>query len=113
MLTKKLLHGTRVLAAVFFLLCTQLYAQYDNGSLGGTIRDGSGAAVAGAKVTITNNDTGAVSTATTNGSGDYEAPTLRVGTYSISAAAPGMAAAEAKNIAIQVGGRERIDLALK
>jgi hypothetical protein len=103
------------LAAIGVLLlpCVQLHAQYDNGSLVGTIHDSSGAAVSGASVTITNTATAISAKATTNGSGDYEVPSLHVGVYTISASAPGFAEAVANNITISVGGRERIDLSLQ
>jgi hypothetical protein len=92
--------------------CSLLHAQYDNGSLVGTIRDTTGAPIPNAALTITNTATAIATTATTNASGDYEVPTLRVGVYSITASAPGFANAVASNISIQVGGRERIDLKL-
>jgi hypothetical protein len=105
---------TRFLAAILFsFLCSYLQAQYDNGSLVGTIRDASGAAVPGAVVTVTNNATAVATKATTNGEGDYELPSLHVGVYTISAKAPGFTDAVANNIAISVGGRQRIDLSLR
>ncbi len=88
-------------------------AQYEDGTLTGTIHDATGAVVANAAVTVTNANTSIATKATTNGSGDYEVPSLRVGTYSIKAEAPGFMPAEAKNISIAVGGRVRIDLTLK
>ena len=103
----------RLLAAIlFFFTCNYLQAQYENGSLVGTIRDTSGAAVSGAEVTITNNATAVTAKATTNGAGDYEIPSLRVGVYTISASAPGFANAVAQNITVSVGARQRIDLSL-
>ena len=100
-------------ASLFFFLCSSLHAQYDNGSLVGTIRDSSGAAVVGAVVTVTNNATAVAVKATTNGEGDYELPSLHVGVYTISAKASGFTDAVANNIAISVGGRQRIDLSLR
>jgi hypothetical protein len=88
-------------------------AQYDNGSLVGTIRDASGATIPGATVKITNNATGLSVVTTTSASGDYEVPTLHTGVYTISASANGFAEAVAQNITISVGGRQRIDLGLK
>jgi hypothetical protein len=88
-------------------------AQYEDGSLIGTIHDATGAAVANASVTVTNVNTGIVVKTAANGSGDYYLPSLRVGVYNIEASAPGFAASEAKNITISVGGRQRIDLTLK
>ena len=111
----KLPSAPRLLAAILFFLCvtTCLHAQYENGSVVGTIRDASGAAVPGAVVTITNNATGVTAKITANGEGDYEAPSLHVGAYTISASAPGFAEVVANNISVSVGGRERIDLSLK
>ena len=94
-------------------MCNHLQAQYENGSLVGTIRDASGAAVSGAAVTITNNATAVTAKAITNGAGDYELPSLHVGVYTISASAPGFTDTVANNITISVGGRQRIDLSLK
>jgi hypothetical protein len=90
-----------------------IHAQFDNGSVVGTIHDATGAVLSGATVTITNTATGQVTTATTNGSGDYEAPSLHVGVYTIRAAETGYADAVANKITVSVGGRQRIDLSLK
>ncbi len=98
---------------MFFFTCTYLQAQYENGSLVGTIHDPSGAAVPGAAVTVTNNATAVTAKTTTNGAGDYEIPSLRVGVYKVSASAPGFTDAVANNITISVGGRQRIDLSLR
>jgi hypothetical protein len=49
----------------------------------------------------------------TNGLGDYEAPSVRVGVYTIEASVPGFSDAVAQNVAVSVGGRQRIDLTLK
>src|SRR5271168_734199 len=111
---KNSLFVVSLLAAIlFFPLSPLLHAQYDNGSLVGTIRDSSGAAVPGAVVTVTNNATAVASKTTTNGEGDYEIPSLHVGVYTISAKAAGFTDAVANNITISVGGRQRIDLSLK
>ena len=77
-------------AVLFFFLLPSLHAQYDNGSLVGTIRDKSGAAVPNAVVTVTNNATAAV----TQGNDErakatMKLPSLHVGVYTISASAPG------------------------
>ncbi|MGA2808908.1 MAG: carboxypeptidase-like regulatory domain-containing protein, partial [Terracidiphilus sp.] len=92
---------------------TNARAQYEDGSLVGSIHDATGAAVPNAAVTVTNVNTGNVIKLTANSGGDYEAPSLRVGEYNIEASAPGFAPAEAKDITVSVGGRQRIDLTLK
>ena len=81
-------------------------AQYDNGSLLGTIRDTTGAPIAGAQVTLTNIATGIASQVTTGAAGDYEFPTVRVGTYTVNAGAPTFSNALAENINVTVGGRQ-------
>jgi outer membrane receptor protein involved in Fe transport len=108
--TSKLILVVGLLVALFG---ARARAQYEDGSLTGTIHDATGAVVANAAVTVTNANTSIATKATTNGSGDYEVPSLRVGTYSIKAEAPGFMPVEAKNISIAVGGRVRIDLTLK
>ncbi|MGF7179819.1 TonB-dependent receptor domain-containing protein [Tunturiibacter psychrotolerans] len=105
--------------AVGIILCAGLFntsglhAQYENGSLVGTIHDGSGAAVSGAIVTVTNTATSISSKTTTNENGSYELPSLHIGVYNITASASGFSDAVADNITISVGGRPRIDLTLK
>ena len=89
------------------------YAQYDNGSLVGSIHDASGAVIPNVNVTVTNNATGIVSNEITNASGDYEVPSLRYGIYTVSAKAAGFADAVARDITISVGARVRIDLVLQ
>jgi hypothetical protein len=114
MIDMRFTFATRLLAAsLFFSVTSCLYAQYDNGSVVGTIRDSSGAVVAGSAVTVTNNATGLSAKTTSSGEGDYEIPSLHVGVYTISATAPGFTEAVANNITISVGGRTRIDLSLK
>src|SRR5246127_1262490 len=103
-----------VLLCLLIAICsTSAKAQYENGSLIGTIHDSTGAVVGGASVTVANVSTGIVSKVTSNASGDYEVPALRVGVYNVQAEAPGFASAEARNITISVAGRQRIDLTLR
>ena len=108
----RVLRSLGLTVALVMLCSIAAYGQFDNGSLVGTIHDTSGAVVSGASVKATNSATGIVSTTTSNGAGDYEVPSLRVGTYTITASANGYADAVANDIAISVGGRQRIDLSL-
>src|SRR6266571_809679 len=84
------------------------FAQYDNGSLVGTIHDSSGAAVPAASISATQVNTGGVTRTTTNASGDYEFPDLKVGIYSVVAEANGFSTARVRDINIPVAGRVRI-----
>jgi hypothetical protein len=113
MRSKTIFFAPRLLAAVlFFFLSSYLHAQYENGSVVGTIRDKSGAGIPNAVITITNNATAVATKAATNAEGDYEVPSLHVGVYTIAANSPGFTDAVANNITVSVGGRQRIDLTL-
>src|SRR5215467_5412382 len=85
-------------------------AQFENGSLVGTIHDTSGAIVAGAAVSVTNTATGIESKVVSDANGNWEVPSLRVGAYHVSASMPGFNTAVADNVALSVGSRQRIDL---
>src|SRR5882757_5971865 len=112
MRTNRFLSAPRLLVAILFFFTCYLHAQYENGSVVGTIRDKSGAGIPNAVVTITNNATAVATKAATNGEGDYEVPSLHVGVYTIAATSSGFTNAVANNITVSVGGRQRIDLTL-
>ena len=82
------LPATLALAVLFALACFPLQAQYENGTLVGTIRDSTGAPIAKATVKITNTATGIVTTTTANEAGDYEVPSLRTSASTPSRPAP-------------------------
>ncbi len=78
----------------------------------GTITDPSGAAVVNATITITDNDTGVTRTLPSNADGQYVAPDLHIGHYTVRASAPGFKVAEQKGITLSVGDRTRTDFKL-
>src|SRR5438445_7211922 len=90
----------RILLVILLLCsCINLAAQDITGTIVGTVKDQSGAIVPNAKVTITNTDTGAaVRTLTTNDKGEYSAPSLQIGHYSITAEASNFKKANISNI---------------
>jgi hypothetical protein len=96
-----------------FPFCFQLLAQYENGSLLGTVRDSNGAPIANAAVSITNTATAIAARVKTDEAGEYQVPSLRVGVYTISASAAGFSDAVAQNITVSVGNRQHIDLTLQ
>ena len=72
-----------ILAAI--VLCiSSVSAQSSEGRILGTIRDSSGAVVAGAKISVLNTETSFVRTLVTNSEGDYTAPSLEPGLYKVS-----------------------------
>ena len=108
----------RRLAYVVFVLCTLLFsgnilfAQFDTGGIVGLVKDSSGAAVQGAKMTLTDPATGSTATTVTNESGNYEFPNLRVGLYKVTAEKTGFSIAAAENVVVSISTRTRVDLGL-
>ena len=87
-------------------------AQFDTATVLGTVKDSSGAVVPGATVTLKNTATGITANAVTGADGSYQFLTVRIGTYVVRAELQGFSAAEARNVAVTVGARQRVDLAL-
>ena len=89
------------------------FAQIDTGSIVGTVRDSSGAAILRATVTATNKATNITLTTTSNEAGEYQFNALRPGTYAVKATASGFAAQEVGDVEIHVQSRPSIDFNLK
>ena len=79
----------------------------------GTVMDPTGAAVPSASILITNNDTGISRTVTTGPDGQFVAPELHIGRYTVRAQASGFKVAENKDLLLQVGDRTRVDFNLQ
>jgi carboxypeptidase family protein/TonB-dependent receptor-like protein len=78
-------------------------AQEFRATVKGQVVDTSGAALPGATVTITNQDTNEVATTTTNGEGNYTLPFLRPGTYTLTAEMSGFQKYTRKDMHLEVG----------
>ena len=72
-------------AVLLAFTCSVASAQALSGTIVGTITDTSGASVGDATVTLTNTGTGFSRVVTTNVSGQYVAPTIPTGTYTVAA----------------------------
>jgi len=96
-----------------FFPALQAHAQFDNGSITGTLRDTSGAVVQGATVTIRNLATGVTTTLTTNQDGTYQALALIPGTYAVEASASGFGAVKNPSVEIHVKTRAQVDFEMK
>jgi hypothetical protein len=88
-------------------------AQVQNGQFTGTVTDPSGAAIANAKVTVTNVGTNLSVTSTTNSAGLYTAKELPVGTYKITVEAPGFKTGSNTNISLNAGTIQRADFKMQ
>src|SRR6266851_2884683 len=78
-----------LLICSFAIFLSTAPARADGGSLSGTVKDPSGAAIMGAVVTARNLETGVQQTVKTNESGFYTIPTLPVGHYEMEASFQG------------------------
>lgn len=85
-------------------------AQVQNGQFQGTVTDPTGAAIAGAKVTITNQATNVSIATTTNQSGLFIAKELPIGTYTIRAEASGFKTRSDSNLVLNAGVVQRVDM---
>jgi Carboxypeptidase regulatory-like domain len=96
-----------VLAVLIFGCAFQAFGQ--EGTVVGTVTDPSGAAVANAKITITNVETGLAQTIVTNEDGQYVVPNLKIGHYNVKGEASGFKVSEQKDVVLNVADRIRVD----
>src|SRR5260370_25951585 len=104
----------RMVACLCFavLLGLPLFSQINTGAILGTVTDQTGGVIAGAAVVVTNTETGVVRNLVTDGAGEYDAPNLNPGKYTVRASAAGFQTFERQNIDLEVGKDARIDAQL-
>jgi len=73
--------ATMLAACLAFGVAPALRSQNRTSAISGTVRDQSGAVLAGARITIRNEKTALERKVTTDGEGRYRASGLEVGTY--------------------------------
>jgi hypothetical protein len=91
---------------------TALLAQSASGTFLGVVKDATGGLVPNASVTITNQETGFRRELQTNSAGEYEAPLIPLGNYTLTAKAKGFRTLERKDINLQVDQKARVDFTL-
>ena len=85
---------------------------FDTGTIVGSVADPTGAMIPHASVTITNTETGIVTTAKTGDGGLFTVPALPFGNYIVSASANTFGKAESSPFVLNVGATARVDLKL-
>ncbi|MBW4039984.1 MAG: TonB-dependent receptor [Acidobacteria bacterium] len=106
--------STLVVCLCFLSIMPQhAVAQVDEGSISGTVTDTSGAVIPGAAVTLTNDDVGLTVKATTDSRGDYAFTPLRIGNYSLTAAAKGFSKTSQQNLTVNVAQNLQVNVQLK
>jgi len=94
------------------LICGQLFAGV-TASISGTVKDPSGASIAGATVTATNTETGISQTQTTNGQGFYSFQSLPLGKYTIDVQEKGFKAYRQRDLTLDVNSALMVDATLQ
>src|SRR5260370_29586502 len=95
------------------LLCLPAFSQLNSGSIAGGITDQSGAVIVGANVTIIDVERGVSRSLVTDSAGQYTAPSLTPGEYTVRAEAAGFQTVERTKIVVGVGQGVRIDIQLQ
>jgi hypothetical protein len=83
-----------------------------SGTIVGWVHDISGGVVPGAGVTVISNETGLRLDGTTNSSGLYNFPLMRVGRYTLRVRHDGFMTTEVRNVIVQVGQTATVDVQL-
>ena len=106
--------SNRTLLQVVLLVVTFGGAAWaQNGSITGTVKDPSGAALSGATVVIASPERGINRQTTTNSTGEYNESALSPGSYNIFVTATGFKKYQAKDVKLDVGEKARIDVTLE
>src|SRR5260370_34878301 len=103
-----LLAGTLLAIVLLEFESKPAYGQVEAGTVSGTVKDSTGAVVAGATVTAKNLATGAERNAQSGDNGEYSITGSNPGTYEVTVSSSGLAAFKAR-AQISVGGRPTVD----
>jgi hypothetical protein len=102
-----------VIAGLFALFpALAAYAQVVGGTISGAITDATGAAIANAAVLVRNEETGNERRLTTGPDGRYAAPSVPVGTYTVTAKSDGFSDATRTGVPLSVGQSQSVNLTL-
>ena len=99
--------------AVWLLFTGCCMAQFETASVLGTVRDPSGAVIAGARITLRNIHTGISASGKTDPSGNYEFLTVKIGDYRVNADATGFTPLSTEPFNVAVNARQRVDLTMQ
>jgi hypothetical protein len=103
-----------ILAVAIFLVPGQALGQGETTSaIVGEVREATDAVVAGATVTITNQETGLKRTVQTDSAGRFNFPQLKPGAYSVRVEAHGFEPQQNDNVVSSLGQKQTVDFTLK
>src|ERR1700691_3624684 len=99
-------------ALLLLLASVSLFSQGSQGSISGTVTDQSGAAIAGAKVTVTDVQRNVSRALTTDSTGAYAAPDLIPSTYNVRVEFSGFKNSDRAALLLEVAQDLRVDLTI-
>ncbi len=102
-----------VLAALLALSHPPEVAAQNTATISGIVTDATGAVIPGAEVTITREETGTVTSISTNEVGVYTAAALEVGLYTVDVQSAGFKSFRSTGVVLNVRDRTVIDVALE
>src|SRR5262249_13584429 len=97
---------------VGMMVSRPLMAQVPTAAISGTVKDASGAVIAGASVTATNRDTGLTRTAQAGADGHYNFAALPLGTYDVKAESAGFQSQTQQGLSLSVGQEAVINFSM-
>ncbi len=106
-------YGLSIASFLILLVAIPAFAQKITGTLRGEVTDPTGAVISGAKVTITNEDTGLTRTVTTTSAGIYSADNLPVGSYRIQVESQGFKSEVRSKVVLNVADARAVDVQLQ
>src|SRR2546425_4752951 len=98
---------------LILMLPALLFGQSERGTISGLVKDPSGAVVVNAKVTVTNTATNNVVVVNSSQSGDYTAPSLQAGTYTVRVEASGFRPVNIAGVILNASTDVRADATLE
>jgi len=98
---------------MLLILISSVTVWAQTGSITGTVKDPSGAAIAGATVVVASPERGITRTMQTNSTGEYNESALPAGNYNVAVTAQGFKKYEAKGVVLDVAQKARVDVALE
>src|SRR5579883_631763 len=109
-------HGWTRLALVLVgmvLPAVLALAQTNEGAIAGNVFDPSGAVVANAKIVAREKNTGSTYETVSSSAGAYRFPNLKIGTYDVTATAPGFKSAILTGVAVQTATTSALDIRMQ
>ena len=109
---KRALVSVAASAVMLFAITFPAHGQISNGTILGSVADKQGAKVPGAKILVTNSDTGTSVTVLSDEQGTYTANDLAIGNYRVEVQHEGFRTNIAGPISLTVGEKAVVDVAL-